>query len=272
MVDVEEPERPFVAGMYDYYLGGTANSAADRAAADRIRAVLPDLGDAAWANRGFLQRAVKHMASDWGVRQFLDLGAGLPTQRNTHEVVQEAIGPGEKSAVIYVDIDPRVIERGRVLLDGVPGTAVILGDLRDPGAIFGAPESRELLDLTQPIGVLMVAVTQFVLEPHDPWALIRRYVDMMAPGSFLVLSAPTADHQPEHVLDTVRRVYGATPTPATDRTLEEITRFFEGLEIIPPYDGAGPVVTFAGHWGAEDPAAADDDASRWFYGAVARKI
>src|SRR5262249_7748221 len=107
---MSDVEKPFVAGMYDYYLGGTANSAADRAPVEKIRAVLPEIADVAWANRGFLQRAVKRMATDWDVRQFIDIGAGLPTQRNTHDVVAEVRPDGR---VVYVDSDPRVIERGQ---------------------------------------------------------------------------------------------------------------------------------------------------------------
>jgi hypothetical protein len=268
MSDAQAPERPFVAGMYDYYLGGTANSAADRAAVERIKEVLPEIADAAWANRGFLQRAVRRMAADWGIRQFIDIGAGLPTQRNTHEVVADFVPDGR---VVYVDSDPRVISRGVELLAGLKDTAVILADIRQPDVIFDHPQTRRLIDLTEPVGLLMVAVTQFVPDSDDPWGLVAHYLDTVASGSYLALAAPTADHQAERIVDTVLSVYATTPTPGTARTWAEVTRFFDRLEIVPPYEGADPKVTYAGEWGAEDPEAADDDGSRWFYAAVARK-
>ncbi len=233
-----------------------------------MKEVTPDVIDAAWANRGFLQRAVRRMATDWGVRQFIDIGAGLPTQRNTHDVVGEVIPDGR---VVYVDIDERVIERGRDILAKVDGAVAILGDIRKPDEILNHPETRRLIDLTQPVGLLMVAVTQFVPDSDDPWGTIAKYVEAMAPGSYLALSAVTADRQAERIVDAGLKVYACTPTPATARSKDEIERFFEGLDIVPPYEGAQPVVTYVGEWGAEDPAAADSDGSRWFYAAVARK-
>jgi hypothetical protein len=261
-------DRPFVAGMYDYYLGGTANSAADRAAVERIRAVIPDIAQAAWGNRGFLQRAVKRMAGDWGVRQFIDLGAGLPTQRHTHEVVAEEISDGR---VLYVDSDPQVLVRGAVLLAGVPGAVAIEADMRHPDAVLDHPATRRLIDFSQPVGLLMIAVTQFVLDEDDPYGMVKRYLDAVPSGSYLALSAPTSDRQADRVLDQVVDIYKLTPTPGQARSREEIARFFAGLEIVPPYKGAEPEVTFVGLWGAEDPEAADDDGSRWFYAGVARK-
>ena len=269
MTDSESDERPWVAGMYDYYLGGTANTAVDRAAVERIRAVLPEIGEAAWATRGFLQRAVKRMAVDWGIRQFIDLGAGLPTQRNTHQVVAEVTSGAR---VVYVDIDPRVIERGRLLLAGLDGTTVVQGDLRRPDDILGHPETQRLINFDEPVGLLMVAVTQFVADSDDPWGIVGRYVEAIAAGSYLALSAPTGDHQAERIVDVVRSVYAATPTSAKERTRAEIERFFRGLDLVPPYPGADRVVTHVGLWGAEDAEVADDDASRWFYAAVGRKL
>jgi hypothetical protein len=254
--------------MYDYYLGGTANSAADRAAVEQMKQATPDVIDAAWANRGFLQRAVRRMAFDWGVRQFIDIGAGLPTQRNTHEVVNEAIPDGH---VVYVDIDERVIERGRAMLTGQTGTAVVLGDIRKPDEILGHPETQRLIDFRQPVGLLMVAVTQFVPDSDDPWGMIARYVEAVAPGSYLALSAVTSDRQAERIVQAATKVYARTPTPATARAKADIERFFTGLQIVPPYEGAAAELSFVGQWGAEDPEAADSDGSRWFYAAVARK-
>lgn len=268
MSDAGALDRPFVAGMYDYYLGGTANSAADRAAVEKIRAVLPEIDQVAWANRGFLQRAVTHMAADGGVRQFLDIGAGLPTQRNTHDVVAEVIPDGR---VVYVDIDERVIERGREMLAGTENAAVILGDVRRPAEILDHPETRRLINFNEPVGLLLVAVLQFVSDDDDPWALVARYRDALPPGSYLALSVPTADRQASRIVDSVREVYARTPTPGTTRTRSEVERFLDGLEIVPPFEGAEPAVSHVGVWGAEDPEAANDEGSRWFYAAVARK-
>jgi hypothetical protein len=259
---------PMVAGMYDYYLGGNANSAADRAAVEEIRRTCPEIIDAAWANREFLQRSVKRMAAEWGVRQFIDIGAGLPTQRNTHEVVAEVVSDGR---VVYADNDERVIARGRDLLAGVDGTAVIHADVRSPEAILSHPDTLKLIDFDEPVGLLLVAVTQFVPDADDPWGVVASYVDAVASGSYLALSAPTADFQATRVLNAVVTVYSSTPTPVKARHKEEIARFFDGLDIVPPYVGGEPQVAYVGEWGAEDVEAADSDGSRWFYAAVARK-
>jgi S-adenosyl methyltransferase len=261
-------ETPFVAGMYDYYLGGTANSAADRAAVERIRSLIPEIVDVAWANRGFLQRAVTRMARDWGIRQYIDIGAGLPTQRNTHEVVGEVVPDGR---VLYVDRDPRVIARGTSMLEGAKGTAVIEADLREVDRILSHEETVRLIDFTEPVGLLMVAVTQFIPDEDDPWGLVARYRDAMASDSYFALSAPTNDHQAERIVEGVVEVYRTTPTPGVARTRAQIERFFAGFDIVPPYEGAAPAVDFVGLWDAEDPEAADDDASRWFFAGVGRK-
>lgn len=131
---------PSAAGMYDYYLGGTAHTPADRVAAEQVTQILPEIGDAAWANRGFLQRAVRRMAADWGIRQFVDIGSGLPTQRNTHDVVA---GVTSQARVVYVDSDPVAVARGRELLTGTDAVTVIEGDVRQPAAILDHPQDRK---------------------------------------------------------------------------------------------------------------------------------
>src|SRR5687767_11446156 len=129
--------RPSPAGMYDYYLGGAASRPIDRFVADQVTSFMPEVLDAAWANRGFLQRAVRRMTAEWGVRQFIDIGSGLPTQRNTHEAVKEVPG----CRVVYVDHDPYVFELGNEILAGVADTALILADLRRPDEILGHPRT-----------------------------------------------------------------------------------------------------------------------------------
>lgn len=268
MSDPATPSRPTAAGMYDFYLGGTAHSEIDRRAGEEITKILPEAMDAAWANRGFLQRAVKRLAAEWGVRQFLDLGAGLPTQHNTHDVVEE-VAPGGR--VVYVDHDPVVVARSRELLAGRDTVAAIEGDLREPEAVLGHPETRRLIDFTRPVGLLMVAVLHFVPDDADPWGLVARYVDALPSGSYLALSHGTADYLSEQLRDRALQIYRRTPNPPVDRTRTEVQRFFTGLELVTPYEGADPGITFAALWGAEDPVAADSDGARGFYAGVGRK-
>lgn len=258
---------PSPAGIYDYWLGGTANSQADRDAAERIRQVLPEISRIAWANRGFLTRAVRWMA-ERGIRQFIDIGAALPTQKATHEVAAIAEG----CRVVYTDNDPGVVARGRQMLADVPGTAVIEADIREPQALFDHPDTRRLINLTQPVGLLVVAVTQFVPDEENPWELVARHIAPLAPGSYLALSAPTGDHKVESTVDRVIMEYSGTSARGNwPRARDEIARFFSGMEVEAPYPGAEPEMTYVGLWGCEDPEAADDDASRWFYAGVARK-
>lgn len=268
MTDPIVSEPPTAAGMYDFFLGGTAHGRADRAAAAQVMQLLPEIADTALANRGFLQRAVKRMAGEWGVRQFLDIGSGLPTERNTHDVVAETVPDGR---VVYVDIDPVAVRKAEALLASVDGATAVLGDLRDPDAILDHLRTRQLIDFEQPVGLLLVAVLHFVSDDDDPWGLVKRYLDAVPSGSYLALTHGCGDAVPERVRQAVLKIYAATPNPPTDRTRTEMERFFRGLEIVPPYEGADPTITFAGLWGAEDVAAADTDGSRLMYAAVGRK-
>ncbi len=264
-----DPSRPSPARMYDRYLGGTANFQADRDAVDRIVELVPEIRDAAWANRGFLQRAVRWMA-ERGIRQFIDLGAGPPTQRCTHEVAREVV---PDAVVVYTDSDPGVIAHGREILAGVPGTAVIEADFRQPEELLGHPDARRLIDFAAPAGLLIVAVTQFIPDADDPWSLVARYLDELAPGSYLALSVPTADRMAARKVDRILDVYATSTIPLNiPRTRAEIDRFFTGLEIVPPYAGADAALTSAGLWDCEDREAAESDGSRSFFVAVARKL
>jgi len=271
---VREPAREEAspAGIYDFLLGGDAGTAADREAAGRIIAALPVIKQIAWANRGFLMRAVTSMVEDHGIRQFIDVGAGFPAVRPTHEVAR-AVAP--ECRVLYTDNDPAAVARGARLLDGVPGTAVIEADIRQPRALFEHPEAGELIDPGQPTGLLVVAVTQFVADEDDPWSLVAQHMAPLAPGSCLALSAPTADHKVESQAGQVTSEYAHTSAGVNrTRTKAEIERFFTaaGLELVVPYEGAAREVTFVGLWGCEDRDAADDDASRWFYAGVGAKL
>ena len=260
--------RPSPARMYDLYLGGTAGFQVDRDAVRRILDLVPEMRDAAWANRGFLQRAVRWMA-ERGIGQFIDLGAGLPTQRCTHEVARQ-VEPGAR--VLYTDNDASVIAYGKEILSGVPGVTVVEADFRQPTALLRHPQTGRLIDFTKPAGLLIVALTQFIPDSDDPWGLVQHYVDALAPGSYLALSAPTADHMLAEKVDRIVEVYATSSIPLNSaRTKTEIARFFTGLEIVPPYPGAEPDLVSVGLWDCEDPEAAESDGSRTFYAAVARK-
>ncbi|WP_020578131.1 SAM-dependent methyltransferase [Actinopolymorpha alba] len=257
-----------VARIYDYLLGGSNHREIDRQAAEQIKLLFPELEDWAWCNRGFHQRAARWLTSELGISQFLDIGSGLPTQNNTHEVVQ-AINPAAR--VVYVDNDPMVAEQATKLLQGVDGTVFIPGDLRDSDSVFSNPELRQLIDFSEPVGLLMTAVVHFVSDKSDPWRLVARCLDKLSSGSYLVLSQGTYDKQTPEVVDRATTLYQNANEQLYPRGKAEVERFFEGLELLPPYEGAKPGVTFGGLWGAEDPELADDDASRALYAGVARK-
>jgi hypothetical protein len=263
-----DPTRPSPARMYDYMLGGTRNLQVDRDATERFLAQYPDLLDAASANRGFLRRAARLMAQTHGIRQFIDLGSGLPTQNNTHETVHQ-VAPDAR--VVYVDLDPMVLVYAPELLTDDGTTAVVQADLRDPDTVLADPDVRRLIDFSQPVGLLMTAVLQFVADAADPWALVARYVQAVVPGSYLGLSHITGDKLSARSVQTGVQVYEAATESAHPRTKAEIARFFTGLELVPPYAGAEPGLANVGQWGAEDPAVANSDGAQAFYCGVARK-
>ena len=246
------------ARMYDYWLGGHENFAADRIAALRVAEMSPEMPLIARANRAFLGRAVRFLAGEAGIRQFLDLGAGLPTKGNVHQVAQ-AITPDAR--VVYVDNDPMVHAHSRALKTG-EGTAVIHADLRDAGTILGHPDTRRLIDFSEPLAILFVAVLHFVGDP-DAGAAVARFTGAAASGSYLVLSHITGDPDPEAAA-AFTAVYAGTANPNTLRSREEILGFFDGLEMLEP--GLVPVQ----QWRPDDPGAAIPRRA-WMVGGVGRK-
>jgi len=180
-----DPTVPSPARLYDYYLGGRINFPADQEAAERIRGDLPEISDMAWANRGFHQRAAKWLAADRGISQFVDIGSGLPTQGNTHQVVRE-VAPHAR--VVYVDYDPLVRAYAGELLADRRLTTFVFADLREPGRVLGSRQLQSLIDFTEPVGLLMTAVLHFVADSDDPWGLVAQYTQALAPGSYLALS------------------------------------------------------------------------------------
>jgi hypothetical protein len=253
--------------MYNYLLGGRHNFPADRAAAKRIMAVLPEISDAVWANRGFHQRAARWLAGERGVRQFLDIGSGLPTAASTHEIVR---GPVPGARVVYVDNDPLAAVLSGELLEGAADVAFIGADLRDTEVVLGHRDLRALIDFTEPVGLLMTAVMHFVAPAADPWGIVARYLGVLAPGSHLVLSHGTADRLPPRAVQAVREEYARTTGNIFVRPLAQVERFFGGLDLVPPYEAADPGICYVGQWGAVDPGLADSDGSRMLYCGVGR--
>jgi O-methyltransferase involved in polyketide biosynthesis len=247
------------ARMYDYWLGGHDNFAADRIAALKLAEYAPEAPMLALQNRKFLGRAVRFLAGEAGIRQFLDLGAGLPTRGNVHQVAQ-AITPGAR--VVYVDNDPMVHAHARALKTG-EGTAVIRADLRDPDTILGHPDTRRLIDFSQPLAILFVAVLHFVGDP-DAHEAVARYTGAAAPGSYLALSHGTSDPDP-HTAAAGSGVYASTANSVNARTREEILAFFDGLEILEP--GVVPMP----QWRPDEPAPADAGRA-WVLSGIGRKL
>jgi O-methyltransferase involved in polyketide biosynthesis len=258
--------KPSPARIYDYMLRGTSHFDVDEEAAKRILTAVPEIKDCAWSNRGFHQRAAAWIARQ-GIKQFIDIGSGLPTIGNTHEVVKK-IHPDAR--VVYVDNDPMVELYSQTILDSGGTVSVICADLREPDAILDHPSVRALLDSGEPTGLLMTAVLMFVSDSSDPWSLVSRYVREVGPGSYLSLSHITDDAKPPVAVDGFRRVFDQATEHMYFRSKTAIAQFFDGLEIVTPYQGGPCALTYSGLWGAEDVQLADSDGSRWLYCAVAK--
>ncbi|MGW3768959.1 SAM-dependent methyltransferase [Actinomadura verrucosospora] len=251
------------ARIYDYFLGGKDNYAVDRAAAEEIMKTVPDAPAAARANRDFLTRAVRHLAAQAGIRQFIDVGTGLPTQGNVHEIARDA---APDARVVYVDHDPVVLAHGRALLEGSPSVAVVEGDLRRPEELLADPRLNELIDFDEPVGLLLVAVLHFVHDDDDPAGLVGRLARRLPSGSHVVISHGYDGGMDPGDTEHSRAVYRRSKLPIYSRGPEEVARCFAGLEIL------DPGVVWVPQWGRPRPAGPAPD-PRWchFIGAVARK-
>jgi hypothetical protein len=250
------------ARMYDYYLGGKDNYQVDRDAAEEVMAIMPQTRMAARANRAFLGRVVRHLAG-LGVRQFLDIGTGIPGPGNTGEVAH-TLAPDAR--VVYVDNDPIVLAHAESLLAKADRarTTVISGDLRDPAGILANPRVREVLDFTEPIAVLLIAVLHFVREDEDPYGVVRHLMDAMPPGGFLALSHATGDFDPVSAREGVR-AYTRAGARFVPRTRSQFAAFFEGTQLLEPGIVQVP------YW-QPDEEPAPEAASVWSYGGVGRKL
>jgi hypothetical protein len=222
--------RANVARVYDYLLGGSHNFLADQDVGRAIAAVEPNARAIGRANRAFLGRAVR-FASGTGITQFLDIGSGIPTQGNVHEVAQQA-NPGAR--VLYADIDPVAIAHSKALLEGNPDAAIVEGDLREPEKILARLPVSGLIDLTQPVALLLVAVLHFVTDAEDPWQVVATLRDALAPGSYLVLCHGTDEGKPA-VAQAAEQVYNRGVSARLQmRSRAEILRFFEGFDLVDP--------------------------------------
>jgi S-adenosyl methyltransferase len=223
-------ERPSAARIYDYWLGGSHNFAVDREVARQVTAMVPDTALIMQGNRAFLHRAVRHLV-DVGIRQFLDIGSGIPTLGNVHEVAQKATS---EARVVYVDVDPVAVAHSRHILAGNERAVVIQGDLRRPEHILAHPDVRSLLDFGQPMALLMLAVMHFIPDADDPKAIIGRFSEALAPGSYLVLSHGTADGMSREAANRWVDLFTRTPTPAVPRTREAVEGLFDGFDLVEP--------------------------------------
>jgi hypothetical protein len=257
-----DPDRANVARVYDYLLGGTHNFAVDRDVARTMTSIAPTARDAARAGRAFLGRAVRFLA-DAGIRQFLDIGSGVPTQGNVHEVAR-AVAP--ESRVVYVDTDLVAIAHSKAILAGDDKATIIKADLREPEVILGHPEARRLIDFEQPVGLLMVAVLHFVRNEENPGDLVRRLARPLVSGSYLAISHGTSDDQPASAAEAIRRLYTQATAPLLHRGHAEIRAFFDGFDLIEPG------LVFTPRWRPDGPAPFIDQPERsWAYGGVGRK-
>ncbi len=221
--------RASAARMYDYYLGGAHNFAVDRDLARQALALFPDGQLIAQANRAFLHRAVRYLSGQ-GIRQFIDVGSGIPTAGNVHEIAQK-LDP--ESRVLYIDHDPVAVAHSELILRDNPGAGVLEADLRRPEEILEAPVLTELLDLTQPVALLMVSVLHFVSESDRPQDTIARFHDLLTSGSYLVISHFTAEGRQAEAKQ-LQELYRSTSTPLTYRTREQIAGLFHGWELVEP--------------------------------------
>ncbi|MCW2907781.1 MAG: hypothetical protein JWL68_2570 [Actinomycetia bacterium] len=224
--------RAHPARVYDYWLGGKDNYEADREAAEQFIEVMPNILAGVRANRAFLRRAVQYLAEEAGIRQFLDIGTGLPTAENTHEVAQ-AIAP--ESRIVYVDNDPIVLAHARALLTSTPAgaTAYVDADARDTSKILAA--AAEVLDFSQPIAVMSLLVLQYVPDEDRPHEIVSRLMDAVPPGSHLTISDTTTDIDTERVTASTAGLNARLgPAQSTLRSRAQIARYFDGLELVEP--------------------------------------
>ncbi|MFI6602655.1 SAM-dependent methyltransferase [Nonomuraea sp. NPDC050536] len=262
-----DPHIPNAARMYDYFLGGKDNFQADRELAELVLSVLPDAKEGTRQNRKLIGRVVRYLV-EAGVRQFLDLGSGLPAAENVHEVAQRY---APDARVVYVDVDPVVCAHGRALLAGPGQVAMVEADARRPAEVLGQAAMRELLDFSQPVAVLMMFFLHLVPDADEPQKFVAAYREALAPGSYLAISHVGSDTAPERTT-RITDFYRQANQPFCPRPRAEIEAFFGDFELIPPglATGLGPEVVwpFADR---DDMLFLDEELARMGYAGIARK-
>ena len=256
-----DPTKPNIARVYDYWLGGHHNLVADRELAEAMATLDPWIPAACKANRAFLGRAVQFLAAH-GIRQFLDIGSGIPTAGNVHEVARSAV---PEARVVYVDRDPVAVAMGRKLLTGNDRAAVVQADVRDVDAILADPAVGRLIDFSEPVAIMLVAILHFVLDADEPYRIVQRLRDTAAPGSYLVVSHATSQDN-EALAAAAERIYNSRAADGQARSREQIAGFFGSWEL------AEPGLVYAPQW---RPGSPDDVPGHpekyWFLAGVARK-
>jgi O-methyltransferase involved in polyketide biosynthesis len=222
---------PHPARVYDYWLGGKDNFAADREAGEQVIAANPNVLPGVRANRAFLGRAVRYLVAEAGIQQFLDLGTGLPTAQNTHQVAQ---GIAPDARIVYVDNDPMVLAHARALLTstGEGATAYVSADIREPEKVLAA--AAKTLDFSQPVAIMALMVLQYIPDDDDPWGIVRRLLGAVPAGSYLTVSDTVRDIDTARVTEGTARLNERMPTQLNLRTRPEWERFFDGLELVEP--------------------------------------
>jgi S-adenosyl methyltransferase len=255
------PDIPSSARIYDYFLGGKDNYPADREAGNRIAAYLPDIREAARLNRAFVRRVVRYLVNEAGIRQLIDIGAGLPTMQNVHEVAMDA---NTASRVVYVDHDPVVLAHARNMLQGTPNAVIVGHDMRAPADILADPDLRRLVEFDQPAGVLLVSVLHFLSDADHPAGVIRELLAPFPPGSYVALTHCTADEVPQ--ARAAARVWEATTTRVFVRSRAEVAALVRGLEVVEPG------LVWTPEWHPEPGEQIEGSPSaRYYYALVARK-
>ncbi|MCP2343862.1 SAM-dependent methyltransferase [Actinomadura rupiterrae] len=255
-----EERTPSVARMYDFLLGGKDNLGVDRERAREAVDADPLFPRVVRENRAFLGRVARFLAEECGIDQFLDIGTGLPTQDNVHQIVQR-INPD--ASVVYVDNDPVVLAHGRALLADNKRTTVIQADLRDPTEILAHPEVRRLLDLDRPVALLLLAILHFVPDAAEPQAILGELRDALPSGSYLAITHGSPDLRPD-VVHRLEEIYSRTASPALARSREDVQAFFGDFEMVEPGLVWVP-------WWRPEHEPADDSDLVWFLGGVGRK-
>jgi S-adenosyl methyltransferase len=223
-------DRPSAARIYDYFLGGYHNFEIDRVAAERLIQVTPDVRSAAWVNRAFLRRCVEFLIGE-GIDQFLDIGSGIPTVGNVHEVAQAA---NPAARIVYVDIDPIAVAHSLAILQGNPHATAIRGDAREPDLILQHADVRRLIELSRPAAVLFVAVLQLLPDDDQAYGAVRTLRNALTPGSYIAISHPTCEDAPPELIQQINRLTAVASSVYQYRTHGQVRRFFDGLELVEP--------------------------------------